>query len=92
MYKIKFTSAFKKSYKRMQKRGLDISLLDIVIDILRRGEKLPEEYRDHVLKGKYKGFHECHIKPDWLLVYLVEEDIVTITLIDTGTHSDLFDL
>lgn len=92
MYKIKFTSAFKKSYKRMQKRGLDISLLDIVIDILRRGEKLPEEYRDHVLKGKYKGFHECHIKPDWLLVYLVEEDIVTLTLIDTGTHSDLFDL
>ncbi len=76
----------------MQKRGLDISLLDIVIDILRRGEKLPEEYRDHVLKGKYKGFHECHIKPDWLLVYLVEEDIVTLTLIDTGTHSDLFDL
>ncbi len=56
---------------------------------LRRGEPLDEKYRDHVLKGEFSGFHECHIKPDWLLIYLVEEDIVTLTLVNTGTHADL---
>ena len=90
MYNIKFTSAFKKSYKLMQKRGLDMTLLDDVIDKLRQGITLEERYKDHCLSGNFKGFHECHIKPDWLLIYLIENDILSLTLINTGTHSDLF--
>jgi len=90
MYNLKFTSAFKKSYKLMKKRGLDISLLDEVIDSLRQGKPLEEKYRDHGLSGKFQGFRECHIKPDWLLIYLLENDILTLTLIDTGAHSDIF--
>lgn len=90
MYKIKFTNLYKKSYKRMAKRGLDLSLLDEVIDYLRQGIPLESKYKDHILKGKFKGFHECHIKPDWLLIYLIEDDILTLTLINTGSHADLF--
>ncbi len=90
MYSLKFTSAFKKSYKLMKKRGLDISLLDEVIDSLRQGRQLEERYRDHGLGGEFQGFRECHIRPDWLLIYLIENDILTLTLIDTGTHSDIF--
>lgn len=91
MYKIKFTSSYKKSYKLIQRRGLDIKLLDNVIDLLREGKKLPAKYKDHSLNGKFKNFRECHIQADWLLIYLIEEDIITLTLVDTGTHSDLFD-
>ncbi len=74
----------------MKKRGLDISLLDEVVDLLRQGRQLEERYRDHGLTGDLAGFRECHIKPDWLLIYLIENDILTLTLIDTGSHSDLF--
>ena len=91
MYEVKFTSAFKKSYKLMKKRGLDLTLLDDVIDKLRQGKTLEEKYRDHALTGNYVGFRECHIKPDWLLIYLIENDVLTLTLVDTGSHSDLFD-
>ena len=91
MYKIKFTSSYKKSYKLIQRRGLDIKLLDNVIDLLREGKKLPAKYKDHSLNGKFKNFRECHIQADWLLIYLIEEDIITLTLVDTGIHSDLFD-
>lgn len=90
MYTIKFTSTFKKRYKLMKKRGLDYSLLDEVVDQLRQGKELDEKYRDHMLKGEYAGFHECHIKSDWLLIYLIENDILTLTLVDTGSHADLF--
>ena len=90
MYEVRFTSAFKKSYKLMKKRGLDISLLENVIDLLRNGKTLDEKYRDHALSGDFEGFRECHIKPDWLLVYLIENDILTLTMVDTGTHSDIF--
>ena len=90
MYSLKFTTTFKKSYKLMKKRGLDISLLDEVIDNLRQGRKLEAKYHDHGLSGKFQGFRECHIRPDWLLVYLLEDDILTLTLIDTGSHADLF--
>ena len=74
----------------MKKRGLDISLLDEVVDLLRQGRQLDEKYRDHALTGDFVGFRECHVKPDWLLVYLIENDILTLTLVDTGTHSDIF--
>lgn len=87
---VKFTGAFKKSYKLMKKRGLDIAELDAVIDQLRQGKPLAEKYRDHALTGNYVGFRECHIKPNWLLVYLIENDILTLTLVDTGSHSDIF--
>ena len=76
----------------MKKRGLDISLLDKVVDKLRQGIPLEEKYKDHGLSGNYEGFRECHIKPDWLLIYLIENDILTLTLVDTGSHSDLFKL
>ena len=90
MYQVKFTTAYKKAYKLMKKRGLDISLLDEVVDLLRQGRQLEERYRDHGLTRDFAGFLECHIKPDWLLIYLIENDILTLTLIDTGSHSDLF--
>ena len=92
MYTVKFTSSYKKSYKLMKKRGLDLSLLDDVVDILRQGKTLDKKYKDHLLKGEYAGFHECHIKPDWLLIYLIENNVLTLTLVDTGSHSDLFKL
>jgi mRNA interferase YafQ len=76
----------------MKKRGLDLSLLDDVVDILRQGKTLDKKYKDHLLKGDYAEFHECHIKPDWLLIYLIENDVLTLTLVDTGSHSDLFKL
>ena len=90
MYKVKFTSTFKKSYKLIKKRGLDIRLLDNVIDMLRQGQTLDIKYRDHALTGNYEGYRECHIKQDWLLIYYIENDILTLTLSDTGSHSDLF--
>lgn len=90
MYTVKFTNKFKKSYKLMIKRGKDISLLDEVVAKLMNGEQLEEKYRDHELTGTYKGHHECHIQPDWLLVYYVENNILVLTLVDTGSHSDLF--
>ena len=90
MYEVRFTTAYKKSYKLLKKRGYDVSLLDNVVDLLRQGKQLDEKYRDHALIGDFIGFREYHIKPDWLLVYLIENDILTLTLVDTGTHSDIF--
>ena len=90
-YHIKFTTAYKKSYKRAKKRGLNLKLLDDVVDELRQGNKLDAKYHDHELHGNWSGFRECHIQPDWLLVYLVENNILTLTLVETGTHADIFD-
>ena len=92
MYEVKFTTAYKRSYKLMKKRGYDLSLLDEVIDRLQQGKTLDKKYRDNGLSGRFQGFRECHIKPDWLLVYLVEKNILTLTLVDTGTHGDIFNM
>ena len=73
----------------MKKRGLDMTALDNVVDTLRQGKQLDEKYCDHALSGNFTGFRECHVKPDWLLIYLIEKNILTLTLVDTGTHSDL---
>ena len=73
----------------MIKRGKDIALLDNVIKKIQNGEKLDEKYRDHALTGTYRGFRECHIQPDWLLICFIENQIVTLTLVRTGSHSDL---
>lgn len=89
-YIVKRTSQFKKSYKLAVRRGLDVSLLEDVINKLKDGITLEEKFRDHQLAGNMKLFRECHIQPDWLLVYLKQESILTLTLVDTGTHSDLF--
>lgn len=86
-----WTSRFKKDYKLAIKRGLDINLLDNVIRLISAGHSLPEEYCDHQLTGNWKGFRECHIEPDWLLIYRIEKNILVLTLSRTGTHSDLFD-
>ena len=89
-YTIRPTSKFQKDLKKIQKRGYDINLLTDIIKKLSNGEKLPKENRDHALTGNYKGTRECHIQPDWLLVYRVEKDILRLFLFRTGTHSDLF--
>ncbi len=75
-----------------KKRGLNIALLDSIVEKLLQGIPLEEKNRDHELKGELKNFRECHIQPDWLLIYLLENDILTLTLVDTGTHADLFDM
>lgn len=85
-----WTTQFKKDYKLAVKRHLDIALLDDIIRVLTRGESLPEKNRDHALSGNWAGYRECHIQPDWLFVYCIEEDVLVLTLIRTGTHSDLF--
>ncbi|MBQ2281964.1 MAG: type II toxin-antitoxin system YafQ family toxin [Kiritimatiellae bacterium] len=89
-YEIKFTTRFKKDYKIAQKRNLDINLLHELILLLASGNPLPERYKDHALTGNYQGARECHIKPDWLLIYNIYEDILVLELMRTGTHSDLF--
>ena len=91
MYKVKFTTAYKKSYKLMKKRGLDLTLLEEVVDKLANQEALDPKYHDHPLTGEYRDFRECHVKPDWLLVYCVDDEELELFLFRTGTHSDLFD-
>lgn len=91
-YELVLTNRFKKSLKLARKRGLDISKLEIVVEKLLHNIPLEEKYRDHDLKGSYIGFHECHVQPDWLLIYLKEEDVLTLTLVDTGSHADLFNM
>lgn len=91
-YRLILTGKFKKSLKLAKKRGLNLSLMDNVVNTLQQGLPLADKYRDHELKGKYKGFRECHIQPNWLLIYLIENDILTLTLVDTGTYADLFDM
>ncbi len=87
---VKYTSRFKKGLKLAAKRGLDISLLESVVVKIQNRVPLDEKYRDHALSGDYAGYRECHVQPDWLLIYLIEDDILTLTLVETGTHADLF--
>ena len=89
-YRVKFTNLFKREHRLMRKRGANMQLLDDVVDLLRQGQPLPAKYRDHALTGNYRGARECHIKPDWLLIYQIEENILVLTLMRMGTHSDLF--
>ncbi len=90
MYKISFTNKFKKDYKLCKKRGYDIALLEEVISLLAKNGKLPSKYKPHILKGNYDGLWECHLKPDWLLIWLQDDNELTLLLTNTGTHSDLF--
>lgn len=90
MLTLKVTSQFKKDYKLAKKRGYNMDLLESVLQMLLQGETLPIKYRDHVLIGNYIGFRECHIQPDWLLIYTINNNELILTAARTGTHSDLF--
>lgn len=90
MLKVEYSTRFKRDYKRMMKRGCREEDFRNVLSYLIKQENLPPKYRDHELTGNYKGFRECHINPDWLLVYEVREDELILVLVRTGTHSDLF--
>ena len=89
-YSLILSGRFKRSLKLARKRRLNIDLLDSVVERLINGIPLENKYKDHALSGNFKGFRECHIQPDWLLIYLIEDDILTLTLVDAGTHADLF--
>ena len=89
-YRIKYSGTFKKSYKLCQRRGYDMTKLKEVIAILESKGELPPKYRPHILSGRYVGKWECHIESDWLLVWIQENDTMTLLFIDTGTHSDIF--
>ncbi len=90
MLAISYSSKFKKDYKNVIKRGYDKKLLEEVLEILCSEKSLPQKYHDHSLSGKFAGHRECHITPDWLLIYKIENDILKLSLTRTGTHSDLF--
>lgn len=89
-YVIRFTSQFKRDLKLAKKQGKDIEKLFQVVERLANGEVLEEKYHDHNLIGNYKGCRECHIEPDWLLVYEISENILTLLLYRVGSHSELF--
>ncbi len=91
MLKPRYTTQFKKDYKVVVKRGYKTALLEDVIRLLCDEQPLPDKNRDHALTGSFVGFRECHIQPDWLLIYKVEQEILTLTLTRTGTHSDLLE-
>ena len=90
MREIRRTSRFKKDYKAAIKRGLPKEALRAVIEALANDEPLPERCRPHLLSGDWVGYWECHIRPDWLLIYKLSDDVMVLTLVRTGTHSDLF--
>ena len=89
-YTVKSTTQFKKDFKLAMKRGLKIELLEEVIAALAMGKTLPEKHKDHALTGNWGGHRECHVLPDWLLIYRIEDEVLVLTLARTGTHSDLF--
>lgn len=90
MYEVIYTGQFKKSFKRCVRRGLDITEFTTVLDILQEKGSLPEKFLPHKLQGKYKGCWECHITPDWLMIWKQFDKELQHILVDTGTHSDLF--
>lgn len=90
MLNLRYSNKFKKDYKAIIKRGYNPQLLQEVLTILANEQPLPPKYKDHNLSGNYAGHRECHITPDWLLIYKIERNILTLTLTRTGTHSDLF--
>ena len=91
-YEIERTPTFKKDFKLAQKQGLDLNKLKEIIILLANGEPLPPKNKDHQLKGNYKGHRECHIEPDWLLIYKIQDDMLILTLVRTGSNSKLFNL
>ena len=89
-YTVKYSTLFKKSYRKCMKRGCDEELFRTAITILAETGSLPKEYKPHPLKGNYKGCMECHLTPDWLLVWKQNDKELVLLLVDTGTHQDIF--
>ena len=89
-YSIERTAQFKRDFKLAEKQGLDMTELAKVIMILANGDRLPDKYRDHELQGNYKDYRECHIEPDWLLIYKISSNILVLSLVRMGSHSRLF--
>lgn len=91
-YRVNFTSDFKKEYKKIKKQGKDLNKLKVVINNLASGIELEEKYKDHKLNTnkRFVDCRECHIAPDWLLVYRINNDDLILLLVETGSHSDLF--
>ena len=92
MYDIVFTSKMKKDVKLMKKRNKNLNLLVDILDKLAHGEVLPAKNKDHQLSGSWQGFMECHIEPDWLLIYRIDNSELILFATSTGSHSDLFDM
>lgn len=92
MLDLAYTTQFKKDVKRKKKQGADLRKLDAVITVLRKQEPLPDKLRDHDLSGNWQGHRECHLEPDWLLIYKVDRDRLILTAVRTGSHSDLLGL
>ena len=90
MYQIVYTNRMKRDVRRARKRGKDMNKLISVLQVLQHGNSLPEKYRDHQLGGDLHDFRECHIEPDWLLLYQIHEDQLILSATATGTHADLF--
>ena len=91
MLQIVYTNRMKRDARRMQRRGKDMARLETALDLLARQEGMPDRYRDHQLSGDLSDFRECHIEPDWLLLYQVFDDLLILSATATGTHADLFD-
>ena len=89
-YGITYTAQFKRDYKRIKKRRFNIAELQTVVTLLAEGITLPETYRDHALIDSYSNARECHIRPDWLLIYSISNETLILELMRTGSHSDLF--
>ena len=88
-FQIRRTSAFKKDVKRLVKQGRDLSKLAAVVDAIADGKQLEERHRDHELVGNRRGFRDCHIEPDWVLIYKLDKRVLVLTLTRTGTHAEL---
>lgn len=90
MYQIVYTNRMKRDVRRAKKRGKDMRKLIAVLTLLQSGQSLPDKYHDHALGGNLRDFRECHIEPDWLLMYQIFEDRLILSATATGTHADLF--
>lgn len=90
MYKIVYTNRMKRDVRLMKKRGKDIGKLVNILSLLASGSPLPLQYKDHALSGSLRDFRECHIEPDWLLMYQIYEDVLILSAVATGSHADLF--
>jgi len=86
-----YTNRIKKQLKLLEKRGYDMKLFKETVSLLLDGTPLPPQYSDHPLKGDKRGYRDCHIKSDWVLIYKTDEQILTLVLIETGTHSDILE-
>jgi len=89
MYEIQFTSRFKKELRLLEKRGYNMQRMDAVVNALASGNPLDKKHHDHALSGNWMGYRECHVAPDWLLVYRIFSDVLVLSLSRTGTHADL---